>query len=131
MKRHLMIAVLAMLPAGALLAQPSLNDGIQMLKDRKFPEAVGFFRQTVTLYPREAQAWMYLSRSYFANGQLDSAEFAGRKAVTFDDEVPDNYVALSQALIGQKKLGDANVALRAGLKQKKDNPALLMQLGSL
>lgn len=120
-----------LLVAGVATAQPQVKDGVDLLEKRKYREAANFFRQTITLYPRDVASWVYLSKSYLGTDQLDSAEFAGRKALSLDDENIDAYAALSEALIRQNKLGDANQTLRQGLKERKDHPSLLQQLGYL
>lgn len=131
MRRMAKSGALVVLAVGLGTAQPQLKDGVDLLGQRKFKDAAAFFKQTLTLYPREVSAWVYLAKAYIGTGQLDSAEIAGRKAQSLDDENVDAYVTLSEALIGQKKLADANVTLRAGLKERKDHPGLLLQLGYL
>ncbi|MCU0453031.1 MAG: tetratricopeptide repeat protein [Bacteroidetes bacterium] len=131
MKRRLINGALMLLVAGTAAAQPQLRDGMDLLGQRKYREAANFFRQTITLYPRDVPSWVYLGKSYLGTNQFDSAEVAGRKALALDDENIDAYATLSEALIRQKKLADANLALRQGLKERKDHPDLLLQLGYL
>lgn len=131
MRRSLMSGALLVLVAGLAWGQPQVKDGVEMLNQHKFRDAAVFFRQTITLYPREVTAWVYLAKAYLGTGQFDSAEVAGRKAQFLDDENVDAYATLSEALIGQKKLAEANTTLRQGLKERKDHPGLLLQLGYL
>jgi tetratricopeptide (TPR) repeat protein len=122
---------MVLLVASAATAQPVVKDGVDLLDQRKFREAANFFRQTVALYPRDVASWVYLSKAYLGTSQVDSAEVAGRKALSLDDENVEAYAALSEALIRQRKLGEANQTLRQGLKERKDHPGLLLQLGYL
>ncbi len=131
MKRTLMGLTLTVFVGSLALAQPAIGDGVKLLQERQFRAAANYFLKTVKLYPRHAPSWLNLSMAYLGTNQPDSAEIAGRKAVQFDDENPVAYASLADALIRQKKLGQANELLREGLEEAKDHPDLLLQLGYL
>lgn len=131
MKRFLIGVLLAASSLPALYAQPAVRDGVSFLEQRKYQDAAVFFANIVKLYPRDAASWLYLSQAYLGTGQPDSAEFAGRKAVQFDDENPVAYATLAEALIELRKLAEANETLREGIDESGERPELLLQLGNL
>jgi tetratricopeptide (TPR) repeat protein len=128
MKRTVSLgACLAML-ASVLFAQAQLDDGKNLFREKKYTEAVESFRLATQMYPREAQGWYWLAKSFFAKGTLDSAEIAALRSKQLDDDYLDVYTLLCTAQLQLKKNADAYATVRAGLKVKKNHPAFVAQL---
>ena len=117
--------------AGSLHLQGQLQveQGKDLLKQKKISEAIAVLRQATQLYPRSADAWVFLAKAHMQASMPDSAETCAMKAQALDDEIPDTYLIISQVQLAKKRSKEAYATARAGLKVKKDYPPLLTQLG--
>ncbi|MGB2868821.1 MAG: tetratricopeptide repeat protein [Bacteroidota bacterium] len=130
MKRtSLIVGILVLLCGSSALGQRPIEEGKQLYKSKKYTEAVAALRGAVTLYPREAQGWLYLAKSFLKTSLPDSAEAAATRSRTLDDEDPEVYLTLSEAQLAQKNLAGAYASARAGLKARKEYAPLVTQLG--
>ena len=76
-------------------------------------------------------ALLLLSNAYFKQGVLDSALISGKELLSFNEKNVEAIVAVSQALVAQKRWAEAYPIVRKGMRASKNNPTLLIQLGRI
>ena len=128
MKRIARITFLIFLLAAVGVAQMQLDAGKSLWKEKRYTEAIESFRLATQLYPRDAQGWFWLAKSFLSAGNPDSAEFAAARSKMLDDDNLDVYVVLSSSQLAIKKNVEAYATLRAGLKLKKNHPEFVALL---
>lgn len=112
-------------------AQTKYDKGEAFLAKKQYKEALAAFRTLVNESPRDERAWYLLAKTYFAIGQIDSAEMAAHKAIEIDDELFDAYIVLSDALLAKNQPLEAYTAIKNAQKllKKKEFPLFSLQLG--
>lgn len=88
-------------------ARKLFDDGIKLLHSGKFPEAETSFQKAVIVYPRYADAWLYLGRTQFKMGDNDSATSSLQRSVELDPKLPVAWQVLGYVAFNQKKWNDA------------------------
>jgi tetratricopeptide (TPR) repeat protein len=130
MKRFLLALSLVVLAA----AQPaSGQDKIQRAKESfqkgDYQAVIDGLRNTPATDIHYKDALLLLSESFLAVGQADSAEAKGKLLLGFSEKDVAAILAVDRALVAQKKFKEAYAVIRKGLKSKKNNAQLLIQLG--
>ncbi len=131
MKQILVITIVVTMGLSAASSQAQVTRGRELLLQGKAGEALMELRSVVELSPKSAEAWGLMGQAYAGVNRADSAVIAGRKSLSFDDECAEGYVALSQGYVLEKNLSEAYKTLYKGLRKRKGNAAMLMQLGSV
>jgi tetratricopeptide (TPR) repeat protein len=127
-KSYVLLSLLCMGLLSAVNGQP-LNEGKMLLKQGKAKEAIVVLQKAVAASPRNLEALLLLGQAYLQSGRADSAEVLGRKAIDLEDKNPEGYILVSKAALEQKNRQAALQTLKKGLKNNKNNLALLIQLG--
>ena len=109
--------------------QSKLADGQALLKQGNAKEAIAVLNKVVANTPRNIDAWLALGQAHLEAGQVDSANFAGEKALDLDGKNPEAYVLVAKAAMAQKDNKVAYEMLKKGLKYNKNSVPLLIQLG--
>ena len=104
----IMIVVAA---CGYLQGQPQVEQGKELLKQKKVSEAIVVLRQATQLFPRSADAWLFLAKAQMQASMPDSAEASAMKAQALDDELRELAAhfadaALNAALTSDSTVGD-------------------------
>jgi tetratricopeptide (TPR) repeat protein len=125
------IAILLILAVGLLplAAQDRVTKGKELLLQGKTNEALASFRRAVDINPRDTNALTWLGKAYLAANLPDSADIVAQNLISANGKLADGYSISAQALCALKKPMDAYTILRKGLKETKNNPNLLIQLG--
>ncbi|MGD0591575.1 MAG: tetratricopeptide repeat protein [Bacteroidota bacterium] len=134
MKRILSVVILILVTAAAsLFSQPQLDKAKDLVKQKKFTEAITVCQAYLQSSQKDENAWLLLAKALQQLGMLDSAENAAKKVVQLDDEMLEGYTVLAQVQLEKKNVQDAYATAKAGLKmiRKKQPkyPPLLVVLG--
>ena len=78
---------------------------------------------------KNVDAWIVLGEAYQRTKKYDSAEYAGSKAVSINDEKPGGYIVASNSLVARQKFPEAFSILEKGLKNIKNDHRLFTQRG--
>jgi tetratricopeptide (TPR) repeat protein len=114
----LILAVVGGTGCNKLKARAHLNDGVQMYKNAKYPEAVEHFKQAVQLDPNFTTARLYLANAYYvqyipgaeSEDNVRLAEAAKEQYLKVLELDPNNTVALAsmaKLYFDQKKMDEA------------------------
>jgi tetratricopeptide (TPR) repeat protein len=134
MKRILSVVILILVTAASsLFSQPQLDKAKELVKQKKFTEAITVCQAYLQSSQKDENAWLLLAKAFQQIGMLDSAENAAKKVVQLDDEMLEGYTVLAQVQLEKKNVQDAYATAKAGLKmiRKKQPkyPPLLVVLG--
>jgi tetratricopeptide (TPR) repeat protein len=136
MKRILSVVILILVTAAAsLFSQSQLDKAKELVKQKKFTEAITVCQAYLQSSQKDENAWLLLAKSLQQIGSLDSAENAAKKVVQLDDEMLEGYTVLAQVQLEKKNVQDAYATAKAGLKMIKKKqpkyPPLLVVLGQI
>jgi tetratricopeptide (TPR) repeat protein len=136
MKRILSVVILILVTAASsLFSQPQLDKAKELVKQKKFTEAITVCQAYLQSSQKDENAWLLLAKALQQIGMLDSAENAAKKVVQLDDEMLEGYTVLAQVQLEKKNVQDAYATAKAGLKmiRKKQPkyPPLLVVLGQI
>ena len=112
-------------------SQAQIEKCRELLQQGNAVAALVELHNVISLSPKSAEAWALMGQAYVRVGRADSAATAGRTAIKLNDELPDGYVAVSQAAVLEKNFAEAYKIIYKGLKARKFNPVLLAQLGDV
>lgn len=134
MKRILSVTTAILIAATAtVISQPQLDQAKDMIKQKKYSEAIALCQSHLQSSTRDENGWLLLAKAYKLAQSLDSAEIAAKKAVQLDDEMMEGYTILAQIQLAKKNAQDAYATAKAGLKMTKRKeskyPPLLVVLG--
>ncbi|MBN1398275.1 MAG: tetratricopeptide repeat protein [Bacteroidetes bacterium] len=134
MKHILSVVIFILVTAAAsLFAQPQLDKSRELIKQKKYTEAINECKAYLQANPDDENGWLVLSHAYVWAGMLDAAEDAAKKAIENDDEMLDAYRVLAEVQLKKKNPQLAYSTAKAGLNTigKKDTkyPPLLIVLG--
>ncbi|MGD1044467.1 MAG: tetratricopeptide repeat protein [Bacteroidota bacterium] len=134
MKRILLVAAAILIAATTTVSsQPQLDKAKDLLKQKKYDEAIAVCQIYLQSSTRNENGWLVLAKAYQQAQNLDSAEIAAKKAVQLDDEMMEGYTVLGQVQLAKKNAQDAYATAKQGLKmtRKKESryPPLLVVLG--
>jgi tetratricopeptide (TPR) repeat protein len=134
MKRILSIVILVLVTAAAsLFSQPQLDKAKELIKQKKFTEAVTVCQAYLQSNQKDENAWFLLAEAFQQIGMLDSAENAAKKVIQLDDEMLEGYKVLAQVQLEKKDVRGAYATAKAGLKtigkKQPKYPPLLVALG--
>jgi tetratricopeptide (TPR) repeat protein len=134
MKRILSVVILILVTAAAsLFSQPQLDKAKELVKQKKFTEAITICQTYLQSSYKDENAWLLLAKAFQQISMLDSAENAAKKVVQLDDEMLEGYTVLAQVQLEKKNVQGAYATAKAGLKmiRKKQPkyPPLLVVLG--
>jgi tetratricopeptide (TPR) repeat protein len=130
MKRFLLALSLIVFAA----AQPaSAQDKIQRAKEcfqkGDYQAVINGLRNTPATDIHYKDALLLLSESFLAVGPAGSPEARGQVLLGFNEKNIDAILVVDRALVARKKLKEAYAVIRKGLKSKKNNAQMLIQLG--
>jgi len=134
MKRTLWIATVMLIAATTtVISQTQLDKAKDLLKQKKFSEAITDCQIYLQSSPRDENGWLVLAKAYQQVQSFDSAESSVKKAIQLDDEMMEGYTVLGQIQLAKKNAKDAYATAKAGLKMTKRGgtkyPPLLVVLG--
>jgi tetratricopeptide (TPR) repeat protein len=86
-------------PKNKELVTTLLSFGAQFLADRKIPEAISAYKQTLLLSPLNIDASLGLARAFFSNGDFRNAMKAVRNALKIDPRSERAKALLLQIMI--------------------------------
>ena len=134
MKRILSIVILILVSAAAsLFSQPQLDKAKELVKQKKFTEAITVCQTYLQSNQKDENAWLLLAKALQQAGMLDSAENAAKKVVQLNDEMLEGYTVLAQVQLEKKNVQGAYATAKAGLKmigkKQPKYPPLLVVLG--
>jgi tetratricopeptide (TPR) repeat protein len=134
MKRILSVAIAILIAATTtVISQPQLDKAKDLMKQKKYDEAIAVCQTYLQSSPRDENGWLILAKAFQQIGSLDSAEITAKKVVLLDDEMMDGYTILGQVQLQKKNVQDAYATAKAGLKMTKRKqpkyPPLLIVLG--
>lgn len=84
-------------------ARKNFQRGCEEAKRGKWDAALSRFREAVHIYPKYAQAWLYLGRVQIQQGNLDDARESLQQALTADDRFVDAYRELADLALKTKR----------------------------
>lgn len=84
-------------------AQKNFQKGCEEANKGKLPAAANRFREAVRIYPKYAQAWVYLGKVQAQQGDLDAARQSFHEALTADPKFVDAYTELAQLALHAKQ----------------------------
>lgn len=136
MKRILSVIILILVTASAsLFSQPQLDKAKELVKQKKFTEAITVCQAYLQSSQKDENAWLLLAKALHQIGMLDSAENAAKKVVQLDDEMLEGYTVLAQVQLEKKNVQGAYATAKAGLKmigkKQPKYPPLLVVLGQV
>ena len=134
MKRILSVTTAILIAATTtVISQPQLNQAKDLIKQKKYVEAITVCQNYLKSSPRDENGWLVLANAYNQVQNLDSAEIAAKKTLQLDDEMMEGYTILAQVQLARKNPQDAYTTAKAGLKMTKRKeskyPPLLVVLG--
>jgi tetratricopeptide (TPR) repeat protein len=136
MKRILLVVILIIVTtAASLLSQPQLEKAKELVKQKKFTDAITVCQAYLQSSQRDENAWLILAKAFQHISMLDSAENAAKKVVQLDDEMLEGYTVLAQVQLENKNVQGAYATAKAGLKtigkKQAKYPPLLVVLGQV
>lgn len=134
--RMLVLAVVAscawaLTPQSAEAAPASLNRGQALYNKGLVKQAIGQLEQTVKSYPKNAEAYYWLGKSYKKQGgdaNLDKAKKAFRKAIALDDKQAGALAELAELLSWQPSTRAEAVDFYKQSYNLKSTPSVEKQL---
>lgn len=114
-----------------LVAQLQVDKAKELLKQGKAREAIAPLRQALEATPKSVEAWQLLAQAYWKISNLDSAKIAGQRVISLDEKNVNGYLLVAKIQETQKDVKSAHSTLSAGLVEKKNDPQLLIALGTL
>jgi tetratricopeptide (TPR) repeat protein len=134
MKRILSVATIILIAATTtVISQTQLDKAKDLLKQKKFSEAIADCQIYLQSSPRDENGWLVLAKAFQQVQSFDSAESSVRKALQLDDEMMEGYTLLGQVQLVKKNAKEAYASAKAGLKMTKRKeskyPPLLIVLG--
>lgn len=84
-------------------ARKNLQKGCDAAKKENWDAAVSHFREAVHVYPKYAQAWLYLGRVQVQQGNVDGARESFQQALTADSRFVDAYSELADLALKTKR----------------------------
>jgi len=134
MKRILSAVILILVTATAsLFSQPQLDKAKELVKQKRFTEAITICQAYLQSNQKDEKAWLLLANAFQQIGMLDSAENAAKKVVQLDDEMLEGYTVLARVQLEKKNVQGAYATAKAGLKligkKQPKYPPLLVVLG--
>jgi tetratricopeptide (TPR) repeat protein len=134
MKRILSVVILVLVTvAASLFSQPQLDKAKELVKQKKFTEAITVYQTYLQSSQKDENAWLLLAKALQQIGMFDSAENAAKKVVQLDDEMLEGYTVLAQVQLEKKNVQGAYATAKAGLKligkKQPKYPPLLVVLG--
>jgi cytochrome c-type biogenesis protein CcmH/NrfG len=94
----LVVAGCAQLMADSIEAL--IKQGLELLAQRKYDEAIAKFAEVIRRDPKAWNAWLYTARAYIGKGSWGDALASSRKALELAPSRTDVIPALAEALIG-------------------------------
>jgi tetratricopeptide (TPR) repeat protein len=136
MKRILSAVIFILVTvAASLFGQPQLDKARELLKQKKYTEAITVCQAYLQSNQKDEGGWLLLAKSFHQAAMLDSAENAAKKVIQLDDEMLEGYVVLSQVQLEKKNVQGAYAAAKAGQKmigkKQPKYPPLLVVLGQV
>jgi DNA-binding helix-hairpin-helix protein with protein kinase domain/Tfp pilus assembly protein PilF len=86
------------------------DEGVMLVKEEKFREAVNTFEQAVKLDPRVVEAWQQLGHAYYRMGDLEKSYNASSRSLLFR-ETFGAYYNLGLVQVVRKDWGKAEITL--------------------
>ena len=84
-------------------AQKSFAKGCEEARHGKWDAAADHFQQATRVYPKYAQAWLYLGRVQVQKRDYDAARNSFREALNADPKFVDAYTELAQLALRSKQ----------------------------
>jgi tetratricopeptide (TPR) repeat protein len=132
MKRFLLALSIAVVAAAVpAAAQDKIEKAKECFQKGDYQAVVDGLRGTAPTDIHYHDALLLLSDSFLALGQADSAEVRGKVLLGFNEKNAAAVLAVDRALVAQKKFKEAYAVIRKGLKSKKNNAPMLIQLGNV
>jgi tetratricopeptide (TPR) repeat protein len=132
MKRFLLaLSIVVFATAHPASGQDKIQKAMQCFQGGDYPTVIECLNKTVSTDIHYHEALLMLSEAFLAIGQADSAESHGKELLGFNEKNIAAVLAVDRALVAQKKFKEAYAVIRRGLKQKKNNAAMLIQLGNV
>ncbi len=134
MKHILSVVIFILVTAAAsLFAQPQLDKSRELIKQKKYNEAINECKAYLQANPDDENGWLVLSHAYVWADMIDAAEDAAKKAIQNDDEMLDAYRVLAEVQLKKKNPQLAYSTAKTGLntisKKEAKYPPLLIVLG--
>jgi len=134
MKHILSVVILILVTATAsLFSQPQLDKTRELIKQKKFTEAIAVCKAYIKSEQDDENAWLLLAEAFLHAGNLDLAENAAKKVVQIEDEMLEGYTILAKVQLEKKDTQGAYETTKAGLKtigkKQQKFPPLLVVLG--
>ena len=101
--------------------QSLFNKGQNAVKNKKYDEASGFFRQVVETDPADFPAWMELGTAYFAQKNYPEAEKAYAQAIAKHPNYVVAMISLGRLRIASKNIDGAIEVLSQAVKAQPDS----------
>jgi len=108
-------------PIAAVLKRKTKKDlaGFQLMQEKKYTEAKDMFLASLQEYPGNELVWAEMVRLYAAEGKMDSATYAGKKALSKNPGDINVYQTLGDILLKNKLVEEA---LKLYSELEKYNP---------
>jgi len=114
---------------GADFAAAHMNLGRLLSSLRKWDEAIGYYRQALTIEPELGNAQLHLGEALLAKGKLDEGIGHLRQALDTGADLPKVHSLLGYAFSRQGKLDEAIGHCRRAIELEPDHPKAHYQLG--
>ena len=109
--------------------------GLAQQLSQQIPQAEQTFQRAVTAFPNDAEAWFYLARVQYLQGQLKAAETTARQAIRLRADYADAHTQLALALDARHEDAEAlkhyQTAIQLNQKQQRPMTLPLMYAGDL
>jgi tetratricopeptide (TPR) repeat protein len=126
-----LIWILCLAIALQAVGQDKITKAKDLMQQNKAGEVVSLLQNVALTDIQYREALLLLGNAYLRLGKLDSAETRGRELLAFNEKNIDAILIVVPALVGQKKYTEAYSLVKKGLKASKNNPTLLVELGSI
>jgi protein O-GlcNAc transferase len=112
------------------LSRMANNKGNAWLARGDLAQAIGAYRQALSIRPDYPLAWSNLGNSLRQAGQINEAEAACRRAIALDPDFAAAWNNLGNALIEQGRYQEGTPCYEQALAQRADFPEALHNRGS-
>lgn len=93
-KNYFWLVILSFLALCSNLFSQNLTDGIKLLKNESYQNAISAFKSYIQLNPAKADGYYYLGKTYLSLGNNDSANVFFQKGISVNNNYALNYIGL-------------------------------------
>lgn len=105
-----------------------IEEGKVLLKDKKFDESIGIFKEACNLHPKPALALFYMGQAEYCKSQLAEATGSYNKGLSFNNIHYKCLVGLYDLFLEEEKYIEAYAVVKKIAKYFPANPDRLSQI---